>query len=212
MTGTSPGQSENMDARSPIYVSTLFTLDSPQPWFTTVFVGGAIDERSRAGVCIHLYNIKLDGTELRGSRSIPTAISIRSRCGTAASSTLRNVTLTSRARRAGGSASTPSTWKGQTWNLTVAIWLTHSADAMRHRRRLVIFVESSQPLGRRGRLPASRNGVRHPTYRALTEDAGYVFLILPRCGTIKCLYSRRPARAEVTSACIASMPTEDSAN
>ena len=53
---------ENVDARSPIYVSTLFTLDSPEPWFTTVFVGR---EGARAVAASSLYNIKLDGTELR---------------------------------------------------------------------------------------------------------------------------------------------------
>ncbi len=57
---------EHMDAWSPIYVSTLFTLDSPEPWLTTVFVG---IEPARGGfgrpAVSSLYNIKLDGTELR---------------------------------------------------------------------------------------------------------------------------------------------------
>lgn len=57
---------EHMDAWSPIHVSTLFTLDSPEPWFTTVFVGiepapGGIGRPAASS----LYNIKLDGTELR---------------------------------------------------------------------------------------------------------------------------------------------------
>jgi len=59
----------DLDARSPIHVSTLFTLDSPEPWFTTVFVG---TEASSAGPGIrnslpvwNLYNIKLNGGELR---------------------------------------------------------------------------------------------------------------------------------------------------
>ncbi len=57
---------ETMDARSPIYVSTLFTLDSPQPWFTMVFVGRekTINEVGRPSAS-SLYNIKLEGGELR---------------------------------------------------------------------------------------------------------------------------------------------------
>ena len=56
--GLRPVSPENMDARSPIYVSTLFTLDSPQPWFTTVFVGRepSMNEVGRASVS-SLYNI-----------------------------------------------------------------------------------------------------------------------------------------------------------
>jgi hypothetical protein len=59
----SPGDT---DAWSPIYVSTLFTLNSPEPWFTTVFVGAELtaNEAGRPGAS-SLYNIKLDGTELR---------------------------------------------------------------------------------------------------------------------------------------------------
>lgn len=57
---------ENLDARQPIHVSTLFTLDSPKPWYTMVFVGwdAALNEAGRPGV-FSLYNLKLDGDELR---------------------------------------------------------------------------------------------------------------------------------------------------
>jgi hypothetical protein len=56
----------DLEARSPIHVSTLFTLDSPQPWYTTVFVGAdsTLNEAGQTGA-FSLYNIKLDGTELR---------------------------------------------------------------------------------------------------------------------------------------------------
>jgi hypothetical protein len=57
---------EHLDARSPIHASTLFTLESPQPWFTTIFVGQekTLNEVGQASAS-SLYNIKLDGTELR---------------------------------------------------------------------------------------------------------------------------------------------------
>ncbi len=57
---------ENMEARGPLYVSTLFTLDSPQPWFTMLFVAreSAATEAGRLRTW-NLYDLKLDGTELR---------------------------------------------------------------------------------------------------------------------------------------------------
>ncbi len=61
-----PVSPDTIDASAPIYVSTLFTLDSPEPWFTTVFVGRerATDENGLGGRT-SLYNVKLDGGELR---------------------------------------------------------------------------------------------------------------------------------------------------
>lgn len=58
-----PVSPPQLEARNPIHVSTLFTLDSPQPWFTTVFAGR--DTTPGAAGVPALYNIKLDGTELR---------------------------------------------------------------------------------------------------------------------------------------------------
>lgn len=57
---------DTIDARDPIHVSTLFTLNSPQPWETLLFVGrepGA-SETGRSPVAT-LYSIKRDGTEPR---------------------------------------------------------------------------------------------------------------------------------------------------
>lgn len=64
--GLRPITPEDMDARSPIYATTLFTLESPEPWFTTLFVGqeATINEAGRVGSS-SLYNIKLDGSEPR---------------------------------------------------------------------------------------------------------------------------------------------------
>jgi len=57
---------ETLDARSPIYVSTLFTLNSPQPWQTIVFVGlETTASETGLSATSNLYSIKLDGGELR---------------------------------------------------------------------------------------------------------------------------------------------------
>jgi hypothetical protein len=52
--------------RSPVYLSSLFTLDSPRPWFTVLYVGGE-DSRNEPGTALatSLYSVKLDGTERR---------------------------------------------------------------------------------------------------------------------------------------------------
>ncbi len=64
--GLRPISPEGIDARSPIHVSTLFTLESPEPWFTGVFVGQERTLNESGGPSASsLYNIKLDGTELR---------------------------------------------------------------------------------------------------------------------------------------------------
>ena len=61
-----PISPENQDARSPIYACTLFTLNSPEPWLTLVYVAREI-LRTETGSATgsSLYNIKLDGQELR---------------------------------------------------------------------------------------------------------------------------------------------------
>ena len=57
---------ENQEARSPIYAATLFTLDSPQPWFTVVYaVQETFFNESGGSMGSSLYNVKLDGTEPR---------------------------------------------------------------------------------------------------------------------------------------------------
>lgn len=57
---------ETIDARHPIHVSSLFTLNSPQPWQTLLFVGR---EPAITGTGLtattSLYSIKLDGGDLR---------------------------------------------------------------------------------------------------------------------------------------------------
>jgi hypothetical protein len=62
--GLRPVTPENLEARNAIHVSTLFTLDSPKPWLTTVFVGREIATDGAAGPW-NLYNIKLEGGEVR---------------------------------------------------------------------------------------------------------------------------------------------------
>jgi len=57
---------ENQDARQPIHACTLFTLESPEPWFTIVYSAREGAELGPpGGPKANLYSIKLNGRELR---------------------------------------------------------------------------------------------------------------------------------------------------
>jgi hypothetical protein len=54
------------DCRSPVYLSSLFTLDSPEPWFTVLYVGREDTPNEQGtGFGTSLYSVKLNGTEQR---------------------------------------------------------------------------------------------------------------------------------------------------
>lgn len=63
--GLRPVSPEGHVARTPIYLSTLFTLDSPQPWFTIAYGARQKAQDQTAPPAWNLFNIKLDGTESR---------------------------------------------------------------------------------------------------------------------------------------------------
>ncbi|MCB1127388.1 MAG: hypothetical protein KDM81_12895, partial [Verrucomicrobiae bacterium] len=54
------------DCRSPVYLSRLFTLDSPEPWSTLLYVGTEDAWNvTGSGWIRNLFNVRLDGTEPR---------------------------------------------------------------------------------------------------------------------------------------------------
>ncbi|MHB8970586.1 MAG: HzsA-related protein [Pirellulaceae bacterium] len=55
------------NCRQPLYQSSLFTLDSPGPWFQVTFVSdaAAVLNEDSAGLAHSLYSCKLDGSEVR---------------------------------------------------------------------------------------------------------------------------------------------------
>lgn len=57
---------EERDSRHPIYLSTLYTITSDEPWYTLLFVrqDEALNETATA-VGSSLYSVRLDGSELR---------------------------------------------------------------------------------------------------------------------------------------------------
>lgn len=70
-TGARQITTESRDCRSPIYLSTLYTITSTKPWYTLLFVGADLSEGGRtlneqgSSVSTSLYTVRLDGSELR---------------------------------------------------------------------------------------------------------------------------------------------------
>jgi hypothetical protein len=60
------------NCRSPVYQSTLYTLDSPEPWYQVTFVSDAAGTRNDdgSGPAVHLYSCKLDGSREKGDRPL----------------------------------------------------------------------------------------------------------------------------------------------
>lgn len=191
-----PISPENLDARSPLHVSVLNTLESPQPWFTTVFVAreSTVNETGRTSAS-NLYNVKFDGTELRRLTFNPN----------------RNVDpfqmwdgrVIYAAERY---PNEPGAAAGR-----VGLYAIHieGADMERYGGQLgqrlqqmpcatdgglVIFVESNQPAwDGAGQLGSVEQRRPHVTYRPLTTDPAFVFVHPAPLQRNEVLVSRRPA-------------------
>jgi hypothetical protein len=57
---------ESRDARHPIYLATLYTITSSEPWYTILFVGDdGVPNEIGAAPATSLYTVRLDGSERR---------------------------------------------------------------------------------------------------------------------------------------------------
>jgi hypothetical protein len=209
--GLRPVTPEGQDARSPIYLSTLFTLDSPEPWFTLAYVAreNTLNELGRPSAS-SLYNIKLDGTEVRRLTHTP------------------NHNL-----------DPFQMWDGRV--IYAAEQYPIEADGGRARVRLfgihiegadmelfggeqgrriqhmpcatekglVVFVESDQATwDGAGQLACVRESRPHVTYQRLTEDPAWLYLHpSPWRGNVV-LVSRRPAEGQGTCGVFAFDPDQ----
>lgn len=192
---------EHLDARSPIHTSALFTLDSPEPWPTTIFVGQEPTlTETGASAASSLYNVKLDGTELRRLTYNPN----------------RNLDpfqmWDGRVLYAGERhPNQPGARDGR-----VSLYALHMEGADMERfggeraRRiqqmpcataggLVVFVESDHATSDgAGQLACVTEQRPHVTYRPLTTDPGYVYLHpSPLAGNVL-LVARRETRGKGT--------------
>lgn len=188
-----PVTPEGIEARNAIHVSTLFTLDSPKPWFTTVFVG----RETAAGPAApwNLYNIRLEGGEFRrltfnhGQNLDPYQ--------TADGRVLYAAERSSQEpgggeRRLGLFAIHMEGADNELYGATRGARIQQMPCATE--QGLVVFVESAEPAADgSGQLAAVEHRRPHVTYRPLTTDAAYRFLYPTPLRGNQLLVSRRPA-------------------
>ncbi len=204
--GLRPVSPENLDARSPIHVSTLFTLDSPEPWFTTVFVARSptLNELGQPSAS-SLYNIKLDGADLRrltfnpnhnfdpfqmwDGRVVYSAERYPNQPGTAAGRVglyAIHIEGADMELYGGGGAK----------RIQQMPCATQSG--------LVVFVESDLPTGDgSGQLACLEETRPHVLYRPLTDDPAFAFLHPSPLQGSRILVSRRATGGKTTWGLIA---------
>ncbi|MDH7501292.1 MAG: hypothetical protein QHJ82_01080 [Verrucomicrobiota bacterium] len=169
---------DGQEARNPIYLSTLFTLDSPQPWFTIAYVGSE-NTLNELGLpaSSSLYNIKLDGTETRRLTFNP-------------NNNFSPFQMWD--GRVVYAAEQHPAEPGEFYGVRLFAIHIEGADvelyAGEHGRRfkdmpcatakgLVVFVESDKRSpGLAGQLACVHESRPHYTYRKLTDDPGHVYL------------------------------------
>jgi len=200
-TGLRPITPEGQEARNPIYLSTLFTLDSPQPWFTIAYVG-CENTLSELGLpaSSSLYNIKLDGTELRRLTYNP-------------NNNFSPFQMWD--GRVIYAAEQHPTEPGEAYGVRLFAMHIEGADvelyAGEHGRRfkdmpcatangLVVFVESDKPSpALAGQLACVHESRPHYTYRKLTDDPDHVYLYPYPLHDNVLLVSRRTADGKGTA-------------
>jgi hypothetical protein len=192
---------ENLEARSPIHVSTLFTLDSPEPWFTLVFVGRETtpNEQGRASVS-SLYNLKLDGTELRRLTFNPNANfdPFQMWDGRVVYSAERYP------NQPGAATGHIGLYAIHVEGADMEFYGGERGGRIQHmacatERGRVVFVEP-EPGSRdgAGQLACVEARRPHVTYRSLTKDRAQVFLYPSPLQDNRLLVSRRPANGKGT--------------
>lgn len=198
--GLRPVSPEGQDARTPVYLSTLFTLDSPQPWFTIAY-GARVKTLNEVGQpAWSLCNIKLDGTELRRLTFNPN--------NNFDPFQMWDGRLIYAAERY------PLEPDGQAGRVQLFGIHIEGADAEFYGggqgRRIqhmpcateqgwVVFVESDQAVwDGAGQLACVQENRPHTTYKRLTEGTPWLYLYPSPWHDNLCLVSRRPADGTAT--------------
>ncbi len=189
-----PVTPENLEARNAIHVSTLFTLDSPKPWFTTVFVAREIGANGAAGPW-NLYNIKLEGGEVRRLtfNHANNLDPFQTADGRVLYSTERG------AYEAGDTVRRTSLFAVHIEGADNELYGAERGARFQHmpcatEQGLVVFVESAEPAADgSGQLAAVEQRRPHVTYRPLTTDAAVRYLHPAPLRGNQLLVSRRPA-------------------
>ena len=194
----SPGHA----CRNPVYLSSLFTLDSPEPWYTIAYVGRdrTLDELGR-GLSTSLYSVKLDGSELR-------RISFNPNSEVSPFQMPDGRLIFSGWRRPAGSAHDRGQMSLFGMNIDGTELELYGATQGKRLQHMgcatgdgwVVFVESGKaPPDGAGQLGAILAQRPHHSYRPLTEDPDFLYLYPADYGGQELLVSRRSASGPANS-------------
>lgn len=197
-----PVSPEDQEARSPVYATTLFTLDSPEPWFTIVYAVREKTQNEVGGTDVSsLYSIKLDGTESHRLTFNPNLSFDPFQ--------MWDGRLLYAAERY---PNQPAAQAGQVRLHTINIEGTEmvfyggeGGQRLQHmpcatESNLVVFVEADQyAWDGAGQLGSIRECRPHHTYKPLTRDPAFVYLYPSAWRGNLLLVSRRPKDGGSTS-------------
>jgi hypothetical protein len=190
---------ENQESRSPIYATTLFTLDSPEPWFTVVYVANET-HLNEAGYTSgsSLYNVKLDGTELRRLTYNPNR-----NCDPFQMWDGRLLYAAERYPvQPGATAGRVGLYSINIVGTEMVAYSGEPGRRIQHMpcatdRRLVVFVESDEMAwDGAGQLASIREQRPQHSYQRLTSDPQWLYLYPAPWHDNKLLVSRRPANGQ----------------
>lgn len=189
---------EHLDARRPRYVSLLNTLEAPVPWSTIVFVAREtnVAESGRA-TGSNLYNVKLDGSELRRLTYNPNhnLDPVQMWDGRL------NYAAERHPNEPGTSGSRVGLYAIHFEGADMELYGGERGQRIQQMPcatagGLVVFVESAQPTWEGGgQLGAVEQRRPHATYRALTQDAAHRFFSPSPLRGNQVLVSRRATKA-----------------
>jgi hypothetical protein len=191
------------DCRSPRYLSSLFTLDSPEPWFTVLYAG----REDQLNFATSLYSVKLDGTERRRISFNPNGDldPVQLPDGRVVySGYVENAGVLPM----GAKSSLPGT---RLFSINIDGTGLEFYGGEQGRRfqwmpcategGLVVFVESDTPAGDgAGQLGAVEQRRPHHLYRRVTDDSRFAYLYPSPLHGNTVLVSRRPANSSGNSA------------
>ena len=187
------------DCRNPVYLSSLYTLDSPEPWFTVLYVGReeTFDE-SGAVRLTSLHSVKLDGGE-------PRRLTFNPKGDLDPVQTGDGRVIYAGWRGSGGLE--PGERRRSLFSLNIDGTDQELYGGEQGKRfqgmpcategGLVVFVEADHPTrDGSGQLGVMEQRRPHHSYRQVTQDQGFAFLYPSLLGGNKILVSRRPTASE----------------
>ena len=192
---------ESQEARSPIYATTLFTLDSPEPWYTLVYVAKEIFiNESGNGDSSSLYSVRLDGTE-------PRRLTFNPNHNLDPFQMWDGRVIYAAERypiEPGAPTGRVGLYSVHIVGTEMVFYGGEAGRRIQHMpcatdQRLVVFVESDEAAwDGAGQLACIREQRPHQTYKRLTSDPAWQYLYPAPLRDNQLLVSRRPSDRQAT--------------